>query len=50
MASRESGKDIFKGQWFTTMHSEGKVVTGPMIILKHESFYTHSFGGWLQNL
>ena len=26
-------------KWFTAMHSEGKPVTGPMIIEKAKSFY-----------
>ena len=32
MVSHESVKDIFKGEWFTAMHSEGKAVTGHIII------------------
>jgi len=32
VASHESRKDFFKGQWFRTMHSERMAVTGPMII------------------
>jgi hypothetical protein len=66
-------KDLFKQQtlkepkiaqlnkvlskWFTAMHSEGKILTGPMMIEKAKSFYDEmettdkcTFSeGWLQN-
>jgi hypothetical protein len=32
--------DIVLCKWFTAMHSEGKPMTGPMIIEKAKSFYS----------